>query len=108
MRNRVHKIHPALKHGAYSATGLLPGESRAAFEKLHRDLIGDLSPNGVLEEDTVASIAGLVWRKQNLATIRREEGLEERDEAARWLEEMDPAEREESLLETLAIEERID
>jgi hypothetical protein len=35
MAVRVKKIHPALKHGGYSATGLLPGEDPAAFEKLH-------------------------------------------------------------------------
>src|SRR5439155_25594832 len=69
MRNRV-RIHPALKHGAYAASAVLPGESRAAFEKLHRDLIAELSPNGALEEDAVASIARLVWRKQNLQTLR--------------------------------------
>jgi hypothetical protein len=70
MRTRDNRIHPALKHGAYAATAVLPGESRAAFEKLHRDLIAELAPNGVLEEDTVASIARLLWRKQNLGTLR--------------------------------------
>ena len=50
MHNRVNRNHPALKHGAYSATAVLPGESRAAFEKLHRDLIAELTPSGVLED----------------------------------------------------------
>ena len=70
MSARVPKIHPALKHGAYSTTALLPGESRAAFEKLHRALIDELSPNGALEKDTVATIARLLWRKQNLESFR--------------------------------------
>jgi hypothetical protein len=64
------KLPPALKHGVYSTTALLPGESRTAFEKLHRDLIDELSPTGALEKDTVATIARLLWRKQNLVTLR--------------------------------------
>jgi hypothetical protein len=66
----MSKIHPALKHGGYAATGLLPGEDRVAFEKLHRDLIAELAPNGAMEDDIVATIARLVWRKQNLSTFR--------------------------------------
>ena len=50
MAIRVKKLFPALKHGAYSATGLLPGEDRAAFEKLHRDLQAELRPDGPFEE----------------------------------------------------------
>lgn len=69
-RTRFNKMHPALKHAAYSATTLLPGEDKAAFERLHRDLIDELVPVGALEEGIVADIASLVWRKQNLATFR--------------------------------------
>jgi hypothetical protein len=61
---------PALKHAAYSATTVLPGEDRAAFEKLHRDLIAEFTPIGPLEDDTIAELARLIWRKQNLATFR--------------------------------------
>ena len=75
MRNR---IPPALKHGAYSATAVLPGESQAAFEKLHRDLIAELNPSGVLEDDIVADMARLVWRKQNLGTLRIAERAQNR------------------------------
>jgi hypothetical protein len=70
MSVRFKKIHPALKHAGYSATTLLPGEDRTAFEKLHRALIAEFTPVGVLEEDIVADLARLVWRKQNLATFR--------------------------------------
>src|SRR4051794_38402872 len=63
---RFNKTHPALKHAAYSSTTLLPGEDKAAFEKLHRDLIAELVPVGALEEGIVADIASLLWRKQNL------------------------------------------
>jgi len=67
---RVKKLHPALKHAGYSATGILPGESAAEFEKVHRGVIKDLAPNGVIEDDIVATMARLLWRKQNLATFR--------------------------------------
>ena len=70
MSIRIDRLHPAVKHGAYSATTVLPGESRAEFEKLHRGLIDELAPSGVLEDDIVMTIARLVWRKQNLATLR--------------------------------------
>jgi hypothetical protein len=73
MHTRVNRIPPALKHGAYSATAVLPGESRAAFEKLHRGLIAEFTPSGVMEDDIVAEMAGLMWRKQNLGTLRTAE-----------------------------------
>jgi len=66
---QVKKHHPALKHAGYAATGILPGESSAEFEKLHRDLIAELGPNGALENDIVATVARLVWRKKNLETL---------------------------------------
>ena len=67
---RVNRIPPALKHGAYSATAVLPGESRAAFEKQHRDLIAEYAPSGVHEERIVKKLAGLIWRQENLDTLR--------------------------------------
>jgi hypothetical protein len=67
---RAKKSHPALKHGGYAATIILPGESVAAFEKLHRDLMADFTADGALEADIVADLAGRLWRKQNLATFR--------------------------------------
>jgi hypothetical protein len=83
MSTRFSKVHPALKHGGYSATTILPGEDAAALEKLHRDLIAELSPKGVLEEDIVAEIAHLMWRKQNLAICGRAERAHARREAIR-------------------------
>lgn len=67
---QVKKPHPALKHAGYSAIGILPGENAAEFEKQHRDLIAELSPNGALENDIVATMARLVWRKKHLETFR--------------------------------------
>jgi hypothetical protein len=69
----INKKHPALKHGGYSTTAILPTESVAEFEKLHRDLISEFVPNGALADDIVATITRLVWRKQNLATFRTAE-----------------------------------
>jgi hypothetical protein len=79
--SKSKKRHPALKHGAYSSTAVLPGEDPAEFEELHQGLIAELAPTGALEEDVVADIARLVWRKQNLAIFRRAE-----DARAIWSE----------------------
>ena len=107
--SRVSKIPPALKHGIYCATAVLPGEDLAAFKKLHRGLIAELAPTGPLEDDIVATLARFVWRKQNLTTIRMAEFARERRSEI-WseivpsefpvlspLSESDPAEREEAI-----------
>jgi hypothetical protein len=75
---RIDRLHPAVKHGAYSATAVLPGESPAEFEKLHRGLIAEFAPSGVLEDDIVMTMARLVWRKQNLMTLRIAERAQSR------------------------------
>ena len=49
MLTQVQKTHPALKHAAYSATTILPGEDSAAFERLRRELIAELLPKGAFE-----------------------------------------------------------
>jgi hypothetical protein len=69
MPTRYKKVSPALKHGAYSEAVLLPGEDPSEFEELHRGLVEELTPNGRLEEETVAALARLVWRRQNLQTF---------------------------------------
>jgi hypothetical protein len=69
MSPRVGRVHPALKHGAYSAMGVLPGENRAEFEKLHRELINDFSPSGAFENDVIVNMARILWRKKNLRTL---------------------------------------
>lgn len=66
----IKQRHPALKHAGYSATTILPGENEAEFKKLHRELISELAPNGALEDDIVATITHLLWRKRNLGTFR--------------------------------------
>ena len=83
MTVRVKKNHPALKHGGFSVTALLPGEDPAAFEKLYQDLIAELQPDGPSENETVATIARLMWRKQNLETFRIAEAARKRYSAIR-------------------------
>jgi hypothetical protein len=70
MLTQVQKAHPALKHGAYSATTILPGEDSTEFKKPHREVIAGFSPEGILERDAVDTVARLLWRKQNLVTFR--------------------------------------
>jgi hypothetical protein len=60
----VNKNHPALKHGGYSTTTILPTESVAEFEELHKDLISELEPNGALADDIVATITRMVWKSE--------------------------------------------
>jgi hypothetical protein len=67
---KPNKLPVALKHGAYSQTGLLPGEDAAAFKKLHDDLVAEFFPRGAAEENIVADLARLYWRKQNMATYQ--------------------------------------
>jgi hypothetical protein len=59
----------ALRHGVYAET-LLPDEDVAQFEALRAQLIAEFNPAGPLEDDIVAALARLIWRKQNLASFR--------------------------------------
>ena len=68
MRTKI--LPPALKHGVYSATALLPGENPAEFEQLHKELIAECTPAGVLEDEIVADLSRFLWRKKRLATLR--------------------------------------
>ena len=78
MSQRVGRVHSALKHGAYSAMGVLPGENRAEFEKLHRELVNYFSPSGAVENDIVDRMARLFWRKKNLRTLNTAEFARDR------------------------------
>jgi hypothetical protein len=73
MTSRIKKQAPALKHGAFSAMTILPGESAAEFKKLQQEVISELTPDGALEADAVSTLAHLLWRRQNLATFRNAE-----------------------------------
>jgi hypothetical protein len=101
-------FHPALKHAGYSATTLLPGEDRGAFEKLHRELIAELAPVGALEEDIVADVARLTWRKRNLATCRIAELAKARRDEIYYCIGDDPGADEQARQELGDIHELID
>jgi hypothetical protein len=64
---RIKISHPAFKHGGHSAVSVLPGENRAAFEKLHEDLIVEYDPSGPLEQHIVQELARLIWRRAHLS-----------------------------------------
>ncbi len=66
----IKEGHPALKHGGYSATRILPGEDAAEFAKLHQALIAEWAPNGALEDDIIETMAHALWRKRNFQTFR--------------------------------------
>ena len=70
MSVHVKKFHAALKHGAFSATTILPGEDPTAFKESHQKIIAELAPVGALEDHIVWTIARLVWRKEHLAPLR--------------------------------------
>jgi len=59
MSDQHLKLPSALKHGVYSAADILPGESRAEFEKWHRQIIAELQPTGPLEEQAEGGKSGL-------------------------------------------------
>ena len=88
----MRTLPPALKHGAYSALAVLPGESQEDFDKLHQAVKADLAPSGPLENDIVLRITRLMWRKQNLVTLRIAEAAKSRcaeiaEEKLRYYEE---------------------
>jgi hypothetical protein len=72
---------PALKHGAFSRTHLLPGENAEEFERLHTQVVDELKPAGALEHDCLDTIARLLWRKQHLHMLDlAQEAASRRDE----------------------------
>ena len=73
MTRRSKKRPPALKHGAFSAMTTLPGESKAEFKKLEKEVISELTPDGALEADAVSTVARVVWRRRHLGTFRSAE-----------------------------------
>ena len=83
MARRIKKLYPALKHGAYSASRLLPGEDPVACEELRQNLIAYYEPNGPLQEYTVLDIVRTIWRKENLQTFRIAEAARKRHSAIR-------------------------
>src|SRR5947209_10405595 len=63
---RPEKKPSALKHGAFSAKAVLPGEDPAEFDALLQSLLEEWQPEGALEEETVRTLASYLWRKNRL------------------------------------------
>jgi hypothetical protein len=61
----------ALKHGAFSAIGLMPWEDEGEFEELRRGLFEDFRPEGPLQEDCVNTILSCMWRKRRVRAKRQ-------------------------------------
>jgi hypothetical protein len=59
----------ALRHAVYAET-LLPDEDVTQFEALRAGLLAEFTPAGPLEDDVVAALARLIWRKQHLTKFR--------------------------------------
>jgi hypothetical protein len=68
------KVQPkkpqALKHGGFSSTSILPGEDAQEFEKLHQEVVAELSLHGALEDEIGRCLAHLMWRRKNLGILR--------------------------------------
>jgi hypothetical protein len=60
-----------------------PARTWLPFKELHQKVIAELSPVGPLEDDIVATITRLLWRKQNFATFRLAELASEYEAAIR-------------------------
>ena len=60
----------ALKHGIFSTSVVLPGESQAEFDELHQSLIEEWEPRNLIESDAVLGMAKAVWRKRQLVVLR--------------------------------------
>jgi hypothetical protein len=56
----------ALSHGAYSSDLILPWENEQDFNDLHQELREELFASGRSEEEAVAELACLHWKKRRL------------------------------------------
>jgi hypothetical protein len=59
------RVPSALRHGIYSAIGLLPTEDPAEFEKFKLEIVDEYKPAGRSEIIIVEEIACLQWRLQH-------------------------------------------
>jgi len=71
LQSRFEKFPHALKHGAFSALSILPGEDEKEFMELHQSIAAELLPDGPIENDAVKTIAVCMWRASHLTIFRR-------------------------------------
>ena len=55
-----------LKYGLLSKRDLLPWEDHAHFRALHKSLVKDFAPTGVVERHLVEELASIIWRKHRI------------------------------------------
>ena len=80
------------KHGIYSPTVVLPGESEFEFNVLKQQLIDEHSPRGTIQFMLVNDLAVLLWKK------RRLESLESRMIASRIADPISSEELQDELM----------
>lgn len=57
------------KHGIYSPTVVLPGESEFEFNVLKQQLIDEYSPREAIQHTLVNDLAVLIWKKRRLESL---------------------------------------
>lgn len=60
----------AIKHGAYAANPLLPGENRADYDALLESCFKTYKPRGLYEETLVTDLVNAMWRKARFCALQ--------------------------------------
>lgn len=66
---RAHSRRNALKHGLTARSLILEGERVAQYEELRTELIATYAPQGLVEEQLVDVMAGLLWRLRRVPAL---------------------------------------
>ena len=66
---RAHSRRNALKHGLTARSLILEGERATQFEELRTELITTYAPHGLIEEQLVDVMAGLLWRLRRVPAL---------------------------------------
>src|SRR5215470_18479308 len=61
----------AIRHGAYSNLGFLPGEDPEEFLQFVSEVYEEYEPSGPTEEADVNELAKLLWRRERLGVYER-------------------------------------
>ena len=88
MRRVPKKLPAASKHGALSATDIVPRENQADFQHLHHQACVDIAAGGPTETVIVSEIARLTWHKQSWRVYRHPQSAcgsrKRKEEHADW------------------------
>ena len=66
---RARSRRNALKHGLTARSLILEGERVAQYEELRTELITTYAPHGLVEEQLVDVMAGLLWRLRRVPAL---------------------------------------